>query len=107
MKAGAAGGIEVVVKAINTHVDNTNVCEQGCGALMSMTNNGKNTEKTKKMNWVDENRVKAGAAGGIEVVVKAIDTHTNGIGVCQNGCGALNNMTANVKAQVKHSVLVK
>ena len=48
MKAGAAGGIEAVVKAINTHIDNTNVCEQGCGALMSMTSNGKNTEKTKK-----------------------------------------------------------
>ena len=44
-KAGAAGGIEAVVKAINTHISNAGVCEQGCGALLNMTaNNGKNTE---------------------------------------------------------------
>ena len=43
MKAGAAGGIEAVVKAINTHIDNADVCKQGCGALKNMTlNNGKN-----------------------------------------------------------------
>ena len=41
---GEAGGIETVVKAINTHIDNADVCEQGCGALWSMTINGKNTE---------------------------------------------------------------
>ena len=44
MKAGAAGGIEAVVKAINIHIDNANVCEQGCGALWNMTANGKNNE---------------------------------------------------------------
>ena len=42
MKAGKAGGIEAVAKAINTHINNAGVCEQGCGALWSMTvNNGK------------------------------------------------------------------
>ena len=41
MKAGAAGGIEAVVKAINKHINNAGVCEQGCGALYSMTANGK------------------------------------------------------------------
>ena len=45
--------------------------------------------------FTDENRVKAGAAGGIEAVVKAINTHINNAGVCENGCGALWNMTAN------------
>ena len=39
MKAGAAGGIEAVVKAINTHIDNAGVCKWGCGALWSMINN--------------------------------------------------------------------
>ena len=42
MKAGTAGGIDAVVKAINTHIDNAGVCKQGCGALMNMTANGKN-----------------------------------------------------------------
>ena len=42
MKAGAAGGIEAVVKAINTHINNADVCEWGCGALLSIiTDNGK------------------------------------------------------------------
>ena len=46
MKAGAAGGIDAVVKAINTHIDNADVCEKGCGALSNMTfNNGKNAVK--------------------------------------------------------------
>ena len=43
-KAGAAGGIEVIVKTINTHIDNAVICEQGCGALWNMTINGKNTQ---------------------------------------------------------------
>ena len=47
VKTGTAGGIEVVVKAINTHINNVDVCEWGCGALMNMTlNNGKSTDKT-------------------------------------------------------------
>ena len=41
MKAGAAGGIEAVVKVINTHIDNADLCEKGCGALNNMTANGK------------------------------------------------------------------
>ena len=39
--AGEAGGIEVVVKAMNTHINNANVCENGCGALWNMAANGK------------------------------------------------------------------
>ena len=41
MKAGAAGGIEAVVKAIKTHIDNVGVCYRGCGALRNMIDNGK------------------------------------------------------------------
>ena len=48
MKAGAAGGIEAVVKAINTHINNSYVCRTGCGALNNMANNNsKNTDKIK------------------------------------------------------------
>ena len=43
MKAGAAGGIEAVVKAINTHISNSCVCRTGCSALRNMIFNGKNT----------------------------------------------------------------
>ena len=44
MKVKEIGGIEAVVKAVNTHMDNVDVCENGCGALWNMTANGKNTE---------------------------------------------------------------
>ena len=47
VKAGAAGGIEAVVKAINTHIDYAGVCQHGCGALWSMTLNGKKLIKCK------------------------------------------------------------
>ena len=45
------------------------------------------------MNCAAENKVKAGAAGGIEAVVKAINTHIKNAGVCHFGCGALWCMT--------------
>ena len=44
VKAGAAEGIDAAVKAINTHINNADVCEKGCSALCNMTVNGKNTE---------------------------------------------------------------
>ena len=53
MKAGAAGGVEAVVKAINTHINNADVCYTGCVALYNTTiNNGKNTDKTKQNNKI-------------------------------------------------------
>ena len=46
-KAGISGGIEVVVKAVNTHIRNAEVCLHGCGALWNMTANGKALTKVK------------------------------------------------------------
>ena len=51
MKAGAAGGIEAVMKAINTHINNADVCENGCSALWNMTVNGK-----KQLNKANKNK---------------------------------------------------
>ena len=43
MKAGAAGGIETVLKGISTHINNADVCERGYSALKNMIeDNGKN-----------------------------------------------------------------
>ena len=49
MKAGTGGGIEVVVKAINAHINNVGMCHAGCGALNNMTNNNSKTV-TKQTN---------------------------------------------------------
>ena len=48
MKVGAAGGIDAIVRAINTHINNTGVCRAGCAALNNMTLNGKNIDKSIK-----------------------------------------------------------
>ena len=47
------------------------------------------------MECVAENQVKAGSAGGIEIVVKAINAHIKNVNVCRRGLGALLNMSAN------------
>ena len=48
MRAGTAGGIEAVVKVINTHINNPDACEQGCHTLKIMIeNNGKSAEINK------------------------------------------------------------
>ena len=41
MKAGETEEIEAIVKTINKHITNISLCYFGCGALWSMTLNGK------------------------------------------------------------------
>ena len=49
MKAGIAGGIEAIVRAINIYIVSADVCEKGCGALMNMSlNNRKNNASSKQ-----------------------------------------------------------
>ena len=43
----------------------------------------------------DDNRVKAGRAGAIDVITSAMKTHSNNAGVCEQGCRTLNNITYN------------
>ena len=44
MKTGKTGGIEAIIKAINTHINNDDVCKNGCGALCNIAaNNSKNS----------------------------------------------------------------
>ena len=38
--AGKVGAIEAIVKAMNTHINNANLCENGCGALTNIAING-------------------------------------------------------------------
>ena len=84
------------MKAINTHINNSDVCKNGCGALNSMTaNNGKLSyiqNKNMHKQSIAENQKKAVAAGGIEAVVKAISTHIRDTDICKCGCDALETM---------------
>ena len=47
----------------------------------------------------DDNKVNAGRAGAIDVIVSAMRTHSNNAGVCEQGCWALRNITANGTSQ--------
>ena len=79
MKAGAAGGIEAVVKVINAHIYNASICEQGCRALANMIINGKNTDNTSqnsnKSKLKAEHQAKAVTVGGIEIFEKVKMIH--------------------------------
>ena len=45
-RAGQARAIEAIVKAMNTHINNSDVCINGCCALKAITNsNGKRNQR--------------------------------------------------------------
>ena len=46
-----------------------------------------------------DNKVMAGRAGAIDVIVSAMKTHSNNAGVCENGCWALWIITVNGTSQ--------
>lgn len=43
----------------------------------------------------EENEIKAGINGAIEVLVKVMSAHEKNFKICENGCIALSNITAN------------
>ena len=49
LKAGEAGGIDAVAKAINAHLGNADVCYHGCSALWNMVLNGKKKGNNEQM----------------------------------------------------------
>ena len=104
--AGKCGAIEAVVNAMKRHIDNSPLCQNGCGALNNITTNGntsftillmKNCSKRENSftNALDDNKVIAGKCGAIEAVVSVIKTHTDDTTICGIGCGTLIVITAN------------
>lgn len=57
--------------------------------------NPTNNNKTNINEIIDDNRVKAGKCGAIEMIVSAMKTHINNVDVCKHGCLALWNTVAN------------
>ena len=43
MMAGKVGSIETVIRAINAHIKNAELCGNGCAALIGITTEGKKT----------------------------------------------------------------
>ena len=63
LRITSAGGIEAVVKAMQTHAQSEDVHGVGCSALRSLAN------------LRAENQTRIASTGGIEAVVKAMQTH--------------------------------
>lgn len=59
------------------------------------------------INHIANNQVKAGKFGAIEVILDAIKIHINNADVCEEGCGALWNITVNGKLPAKGQMLVE
>ena len=91
----------MILNAMRTHIDNAGVCENGCGALWNITANGKqNSQQTKYEPYqipIDNNKVRAGEAGAIDVILSAMGRHIDNANICMRGCWALMNITVNGK----------
>ena len=91
----------MIVKAMNTHINNAKICENGCEVLWSIAyNNSKSIFSTKYPIYPlykqpDDNRAIAGQARAIEAIVKAMNTHADNADVCIRGFEALRNITIN------------
>ena len=47
------------------------------------------------LGFTADNKVMAGRAGAIDVIISAMKTHSDNAGVCEVGCGTLRNITFN------------
>ena len=77
MKAGAAGGIDAVVKAINTHINNVDVCKQGCGALWNMSYRSVSLQK------------EVCEKGVLEDLLRVLREYTDNVGLSETCCAAI------------------
>ena len=79
--AGAAGAVEAVVTALETHGADLNVAGHACSALRSLA-------------WSHpDNRERAGVAGACEAVLKASTTHDANNMLAILSCDVLSNLT--------------
>lgn len=86
------------------HIDNPDVCSNGCGTLNNIAKNGKYLQtkviySVKPFSIAVNNRKKAGELGAIEVVLSVMNKHVNNANVCLNGLGALDYITEDSKNQ--------
>lgn len=74
------------MKAINTYINNVDICKCGCGILYKIAfNNGKLLVCISKLtNTIDENNVKVVSSGGIETAVRIINIYLDDRDICED-----------------------
>ncbi|XP_062843684.1 armadillo repeat-containing protein 6 [Trichomycterus rosablanca] len=78
----AAGGTELIVMAINRHMSNAQVCEQGCAALCVLA-----LRKPNNCKVIMEN-------GGVLAALQAMKTHPSEANVQKQSCMLLRNLVS-------------
>ncbi|XP_071383447.1 armadillo repeat-containing protein 6 [Centroberyx affinis] len=80
-----AGGVQLIVIAMNRHMSNTLVCEQGCACLCVLA-----LRKPNNCKVIMEN-------GGALAAVQAMKAHTNSVNVQKQACMLLRNLVARMQ----------
>ncbi|XP_076001251.1 armadillo repeat-containing protein 6 [Genypterus blacodes] len=80
-----AGGVQLIVIAMNTHMGNTSVSEQGCACLSVLA-----LRKPNNSTVIMEN-------GGALAAVQAMNTHKDAVNVQKQGCMLLRNLVSRMQ----------
>ena len=82
------GGIEIIIRSMDTHINHIGVQEQGCAALWCLAAQS------------DENKEEIQAEGGITSILSAIKIHINEENLIVWACGALYSIAFNDSSKV-------
>lgn len=102
MKACECGAIGITMNVIKKQINNANICRKGCGILKIITMN--KSISTKIVNpiifiaTVGGNNTNVYQSLLIDTIVCAMKTHISNAEVCQQGCGALSNISFHSKS---------
>lgn len=83
---------------MDAHISDSKICENGCSALSNMTANRNYLNQLILIYFVflAENQVRAGEAGAIGVILRAMTMNVKKQDLCIYGCEALGNITSAV-----------
>lgn len=96
MAAGQIGIIDLVMKIMHVHIDNSALCQNGCDTLKKITFNGKQIKKfepiQKNCIFIEGNKEIAKKAGIIKSVVDVLEKQIADSCTCESGCGIFWNL---------------
>lgn len=102
----SSGGVEVIMAAMDEHLQNAVIQEAGCATLCNFTETTNPTDKDGKPTApvADEKAVAKANHGGIRVVVAALQAHADDVAVLTASCRAMRALCVRTDNQVKAAV---
>ncbi len=104
------GGVEYIMKAMSTHISEAGVQEMACGALATLSINGKTNHQGGTSAflafWIlqpaDEYRAMVCDQGAIKMIIMAMWNHSSNQSLQERACGALCMLAVDRKFQLEH-----